>query len=414
MNSRRFEDLLERTMGLSAASVGASAVERALEVRMRACLLEDDESYWDLLQESQEELQQLIEAVIVPETWFFRDPQAFRAMAGFAFDLSRSGIGRPLRLLSLPCSTGEEPYTMAMALLDAGLPSSAFRIDAFDISAQSLARARTGIYGRNSFRSKDLAFRDRHFEPADRGFRIKDAVRVPVHLRQANILDADFPATVGSYDIIFCRNLLIYFDVPTQARAIALLERLLTDHGMLFVGHSEAGLMAVNGFASARIAMAFAFRKAATGEPTSAAAPRVTPAAGKPRPTIASKVQRRFSRPAATARTAAPPLHPQLESIEELRRIADCGCLDEAVRGAEAHLERLGPSPDAFLLLGLISDVRGDSAAALGYYRKVLYLEPAHPEALSHLSLLLKKQGDHSAARLLDDRMRRRDQRSAR
>lgn len=414
MNIARFENLLERTMGLNSASIGVSAIERALDARMQSCALDSDDAYWDLLHRSRDELQQLIEAVIVPETWFFRDPQAFSALADAAGELWRKGLGRPLRLLSLPCSTGEEAYTMAMALLGAGLPPAAFRIDAIDISAHSLDRARAGIYGRNSFRSKDLGFRDRHFAEVEKGFRISDAVRASVRFRQGNILDPDFTPNAGSYDIVFCRNLLIYFDVPTQAKAIAVLARALASEGMLFVGHSEAGLMAVNGFASAKVPMAFAFRKAATPAAPPAPAPAALRSARRPRPPVAAKAAPRLARPAGPIATPSPPADRGLQSIEELRRIADCGRLDEAGRGAEAHLRDRGPSSDAFLLLALISDARGDSAAALRFYRKVLYLEPANPEALGHLALLLKKQGDHAGAQLLDERMRRQHERSPR
>ena len=176
---------------------------------MRARTVESQDAYWDLLLRSREELQHLIETVVVPETWFFRDPQAFPAMTAAAVQLRSKDMSRPLRLLSLPCSTGEEPYTMAMALLDAGLPSRAFRIDGVDISTHSLGRARAGAFGRNSFRSRDLTFRDRHFEPVERGFRIRDTVRTPVHFHQGNMLDRDFLANADPYDVVFCRNLLI-------------------------------------------------------------------------------------------------------------------------------------------------------------------------------------------------------------
>lgn len=410
MSMAHFEDVLERTIGLNAASIGVSAVERAVDRRMRDLNLENRDLYWDLLQRSREELQELIEAVVVPETWFFRDPQAFPAMTGMATEIRRQGMGRPLRLLSVPCSTGEEPYTMAMALLDAGLPSGSFRIDAVDISAHSLARARIGIFGRNSFRSGDLAFRDRHFAAVERGFRISDAVRAPVRFNQGNILDRDFLADAEAYDVIFCRNLLIYFDAPTQSRAIAVLKHLLASHGMLFVGHSEAGLMPGGGLVSARIPLAFAFRNAPP-QPIAQAVP-ATPGRSPRRTerTAPPKAPARLRRPAEPA--AVRPVASARHSMEDLRRMADCGLLDEAARGVEARLRECGPSSEALLLLGLISDARGDGTSALRHYRKALYLDPANREVLGHLALLLKKRGDHAGARLIDDRMRRCEERS--
>lgn len=414
MTIARFENLLERTMGLNAASIGTSAVARALDARMRARTVESEDAYWGLLLRSREELQHLIETVVVPETWFFRDQQAFPAMTAAAAQFRSKDMSRPLRLLSLPCSTGEEPYTMAMALLDAGLPPGGFRIDAIDISAASLARARAGVFGRNSFRGHNLAFRDRHFVPAERGFRIDDAVRGPVQFHQGNMLGEGFLADADAYDVIFCRNLLIYFDAPTQTRAIAVLKRLLAPHGMLFVGHSEAGLMTAGGLVSAKIPMAFAFRKAAAHASIPATPAAITPSPRRARPPLGPKAPSRPRRPvrSALAPSPAPSPAPPLQSIEDLRRMADCGRLDEAARGVETHLRERGPSAEALLLLGLISDARGDAAAALHHYRKALYLEPANSEALGHLALLLKRQGDHAGARLIDERLRRRDERS--
>jgi chemotaxis protein methyltransferase WspC len=411
MNAARFEQLLDRALGLNAVSIGSSAIERAVERRIKACNLEDDDDYWKLLQHSRDELQELIEAVVVPETWFYRDPPAFAAMVRFVIERGSGNLSRQQRLLSLPCSTGEEPYTMAMALLDAGVPPGRFRIDAVDVSARSLLHAQRGVYGRNSFRGKDITFRERHFEPAEAGYRVHGTVRERVHFRQGNIVDPNAFLGTEPYDVIFCRNLLIYFDARTQNRTLGLLKGMLADDGMLFVGHSEAGLMAANGFAAAKLPMAFAFRKA-VAQP---ARPKTEPARPRPptreQPAV-SRVARKPDAPRATP-PAEPPAKPGPD-IEALRRIADGGRLGEAALGCEAHIREFGPSPDVFLLLGLIRDAAGDPMSAINYYRKALYLEPASSEALHHLALLLKKQGDHPGARLLEERLQRQQERRSR
>ena len=404
----KFEDLLKRTMGLDAGSVGTSVVERAVQARVQACKARDAEDYWGYVSSSRTELQELIEAVVVPETWFFRDAQAFAAMARAAIEGIPHAADGVLRVLSLPCSTGEEPYTMAMALIDAGLSPGRFRIDAIDISGRALERAQAGVYGRNSFRGKDLAYRDRHFEPVEQGYRIGEAVRGSIRFARGNLFDPAFSPAADFYDIIFCRNMLIYFDSETQDRAIGTLKRLLAPKGMLFVGHAETGLPLAHDLVSAKIPMAFAFRKA---EPRlRPARPEAPPARPLPRP-FPSR-----SMPAtpwsARPKEAKPPvprtvsLAPR-QGIEELRQLADRGFLAEAAKGCEAYLRGSGPSPDALHLLGLISDAGGNPAAAAQYYRKTLYLEPEHHEALSHLALLLERQGDVAGARILHDRIRR-------
>lgn len=407
MTLPHFQQLLKQAMGLDAASVGISAVERAVQARLRACGLATPEDYLALVTGSRAELQQLVEAVAVPETWFFRDPRAFATMARFAVEqwLPAHPEGT-LRLLSIPSSTGEEPYTMAMALLDAGFPSTRFQVEGIDISEKVLGHARQAIYGRNSFRGTDLAYRDRHFAPHGTGHRLSDTVRERVRLVQGNLLDPLFGATAQPYDIVFCRNLMIYFDPDDQARAVAVLRRMLADDGMLFVGHSESGLLLDKSFESARIPLAFAFRKSMGPRGprlVKAPAPKVErpPVTPVPLPMRRSAVAppRKAAAPRAAAARGAGP-----HGLAEIGRMADQGRLAEAAAACTAYLGWHGPSADALYLLGVISDAAGDPARAVDCYRKVLYLDPIHHEALAHLALLLERQGDRAGAERLQQR----------
>ena len=412
-----FEHLLKQAMGLDAASIGSPSVERAVQERLSACKL-DAHAYLERVRSSETELQALIEAVVVPETWFFRDREAFQALARIANDewLRVHGSGM-LRLLSLPCSTGEEPYSMAMALLDAGFPPSRFLVDAVDISAQALSRAERATYGRNSFRGRELAFRVRHFEATPDGHRLSESVRRQVNFQRANLFDPGFLSGRNTYDIVFCRNVLIYFDRSTQNRAVGVLERLLSPKGILFVGPSETGLLLSHAFASSKIPLAFAFRRAPAvvgrGQPAPArarlsAAPRarVTPSRTKaPRSTSMKPTRsnsKRSAPPVAPRRSGRPPAH-----IDEATRLADEGKLALATKVLEAHLEAHGPSAAAFHLLGVISGASGNARDAVDYYRKALYLDPNHHEALSHLALLLDAQGDIEAAKTMRERAQR-------
>jgi len=404
MTLPRFQQLLKQAMGLDAASVGISAVERAVQARLRASGLATPEDYLAHVLASRAELQALVEAVAVPETWFFRDPRAFATMARFAVEqwLPAHPDGM-LRLLSIPSSTGEEPYTMAMALIDAGFPAARFQVDGIDISEKVLGQARQAIYGRNSFRGADLAYRDRHFVPEGAGHRLSGTIRERVRFMQGNLLDPLFGATAEPYDIVFCRNLMIYFDAEDQARAVAVLRRMLADDGMLFVGHSESGLLLDQCFESARIPLAFAFRK--PGGPRVARKP--APVVEPPAPRRPAPPVRRAIAPAPRKATAPRPAIARRndpQSLAEIGRMADQGRLAEAATACTAHLAWHGPSADALYLLAVISDAAGDPGRAADCYRKVLYLDPVHPEALAHLALLLERQGDRAGAERLQQR----------
>jgi len=412
MSENRFEALLEKVMGLSAASIGSGAIARAVDARRRdngAC---DPDAYWRLVQGSPDELQQLVEAVVVPETWFFRNPQAFRAMERDVLaPRLRADPSASLRLLSLPCSTGEEAYTMAMALLDSGVPAHRFSIEGIDISQQAIDLARAGVYGRNSFRGHELGFRDRYFEAAAKGWTLRDEVRASVRFSQGNIFAPGFMAQAPAFDVIFCRNMLIYFDLPRQKQAIAVLARLLAPGGTLFVGHSEAGLMRAEGFASAGLAMSFAFARAPDPAPSGAGIRPSVPASRPSPPPIRASGLRLPVRVGGDVRLRAKAPTPAAPDLAALRALADDGRVEEAERGCQAHIREKGASPDVLLLLGLISDASGQGKAAAHYYRKVLYLDPANVEALGHLALLLRREGDAVGAQRLDERLRRRDER---
>lgn len=404
MPQSHIANLLRQAIGVDAATVGHSVVEHAVRARMAACGLRDVGEYWERLRHSEDELVQLTEAVVVPETWFFRDREAYAALVQIVINewvpAHLSGV---LRILSAPCSTGEEPFSIAMALIDAGLPPHRFKIDAIDISSRALDEARRAIYGRNSFRGRDLAFRDRFFRPAGRGWQLVDAVHERVEFQHGNLVADDLLPGIGSYDIVFCRNVLIYFDTATQERVIRTLDRLLAPDGVLFVGAAEAFITRSAGFSSADFPSAFACRKTARKpapalEPWAPAPVKVQPPAIRAKPKPASAKPPKNAEPAPKRSPAC--------DLDAASQLADSGRLAEAAEACEAHLREHGTSASALYLLALIRDSLGDPRAA-ETYRKVLYLEPNHPEALLHLALLAEKQGDIASARRLQQRARR-------
>lgn len=412
------EQLLKQAIGLDSHTVGLSVIRHALRERMVATGLVELNDYWGLVTRSRTELQELINAVIVPETWFFRDRDAFRGMTEYA--RAHLAARRPIRILSLPCSTGEEAYTIAMAMLDAGYGPEDFSIEARDVSSLNLELAQLAIYGRNSFRGSDIAFRDRYFEVVDGGgYRPNATVRGRVHFKRANLLDPPEAAELGAYDIVFCRNLLIYFDRATQDRALERLEQLLAPDGLLLVGPAESALPIARGLVSARLPMAFAFLrapKAKSSPPRCAltpATPRRMQAVLRPtapaRPAAAAKSPA-ASRPLLPKEVVAPDL--RAASLAAIERAANLGRLTEAREAALAHLAEFGPSAGAFYHLALVQDADGDAVEAVRNYRKAIYLAPDHREALAQLALLLQRQGDSAGARALNNRLGRMADRS--
>ena len=401
--------LLRRATGLS---VSKAVAERAVGQRMEQTGFSDSAAYLQALTPA--EMTQLIELVVVPESWLFRDPQAFYATVELVQE--RWARGRATRILSIPCAGGEEPYSMAMALRDGGVPKQAFSIDAYDLSPGCIERAQAGIYGRNAFRAQDVAFRERYFtHVADDAYRIIDALREQVTFRQGNLLQFDTATYSRHYDVIFCRNLLIYFDKPTTRAAITNLSALLADDGMLLAGYAEVPSFCQNGFARLQFRQAFALKKETTAP---AAAPQVASLPAVRTLRSVPPAPRRAAAPIAPAalRTRpvsvpSPPPAPapaaQTDLLAEARLLADRGQLREAGEKCHAHLARVPEAAEAYFMLGIINELAGKMDLADDYWRRCIYLQPDHYEALCHLALLAERNGNHTAAATLKARAAR-------
>jgi chemotaxis protein methyltransferase WspC len=267
------------------------------------------------------------------------------------------------------------------------------------------------MYGSNSFRGEDLSFRERYFKSSAHGHELKEWIRDRVRFHQGNLLSGEFRLLEESYDVIFCRNLLIYFDRPMQEQAMRTLGRLLADSGFLFVGPAEAFLASYSGFTSVNQAMSFAFRKAR--KQRSEPAPEIRPVSPKTSKNLlrvraqhpVKENRSRVSAPASVPASAASPP----ADLRMAHSLADAGKLREAAECCEDYVRQHGPTSEAYCLLGVLRDAAGDQRSAAEYYRKVLYLEPEHVQALMHLALLTENQGDRAAAERLRERARRID-----
>ena len=411
-SDQRFFDFLKERIGLDVTSVGPAIIERAVRQRSTASNALTADEYWHTLQGSQDEQQALIEAVIVPETWFFRYPESFATLAKLASKrLSDINNMRALRILSLPCSTGEEPYSIAMALLDAGLQPHQFKVEGMDVSPLSVEKARRALYGKNSFRGQDIAFRDRHFTAeGEEGYRLSGRVLEQVRLQVGNLLDPTLLANEPPYDFVFCRNLLIYFDQPTQQQVFEVLKRLTHVDGVLFIGPAEGSLLGRFGMRSIGIPQSFAFSRQSAPEPAPIATFVPTPLpVRQPVPSVAPPPVRNrpFASPAplpAVTKIANPDTAALMANIAAL---ANEGKSAEARAACDSYLRSHEPVAQVFYWLGLLSDVAGRVLEAQGFYRKALYLDPQHPDALMHLAALLQSLGDTAGARRLQDRAAR-------
>jgi len=373
--------LLRATTGLS---LSAADVERAVRERMQLCGVKEGAAYSPM--PGTPEFEALVDLVVVPESWMLRDAAVFEEALRF---VRRRMAVRPVRILSLPCAGGEEAYSMALRLLEAGIPPTRCRIDAIDLSGAAIARARAGRYTRNAFRSADLSFRERWFTRVGDDYLVDDALRAYIRFSQGNLFD--LPVPEPRYDLVFCRNLLIYFDEPTRIRAAGALAAQLEDDGLLLSGFAEAPSFCRHGFAPQSAHTGFALRKAAR-----AAASRPA-AAGRARPAPSPVLPAPVPAPSRHAAPPAPQAQP-LDLLAQAQRDADAGRLPQAEATCRVLLARQPDHAQAWFLLGMISECAGRLHAATGHWRRCVYLDPDYHEALYSLALLHERLGDGAAA----------------
>ena len=389
MTVLRIQRLLREATSLD---LSPAAVETAMRKRMKQRHVDDLSAYAADAALDKEEIGALIDLVVVPETWFFRDAEAFSAAAGFARRIAVSA-GRAARILSVPCASGEEPYSLAIALLAIGVRPDNFIIDAVDVSPQALRHARKGMYKRNAFRSPDLGFRDLHFTQHGDRFALSPEIRRLVHFRRGNLLTLE-PLDGQPYDIIFCRNLLIYFDAPTQALAIRKLHALLRDDGMLFCGYAEAATFCLQNFTRTPFSHAFALQKK---RDEAASTRHAAPPLKYRRMRLGAGAAKKPALPSPAPATAAVQDDPDA-LLEKANRLADQGALDKANQAYRTYLELVPDSAQAHFMLGLLSEQCDDDKSAEEFLRRAAYLDPDHYEALCHLALLAARLGNETAA----------------
>jgi chemotaxis protein methyltransferase WspC len=418
--------LLSERLGLSPELLGFVVVEHALnEVFGRPGPVPRGERIAHLLRGEGEEWQMLVDEIIVPETWFFRDRKPFQLLAAYVREKWRPANPQgPFRAFCIPCASGEEAYSVAMTLLDAGLEADRIRIDAGDVSTRALARARLGVYGRSSFREKLSRLEERYFLRCPEGWQIREEVAALVHLEKANLLDLSVYRQRAAYDTVFCRNALIYLEDRVRREVIASLRDLLREDGLLFTGHSELMSFLKAGFQQVNYPQSFACRKAGSlprtaGSPGSltsrgASSPEAEellrhqesifgpcqmateaaatiPEARKLRPISPTKSRRPLDVPQA----AAPP-----PGIEEAGQLADRGELGAATAICQRLLAEGTQDPHVYSLLGVLSESGGELEAAEDFFRKALFLDPNHYQSLVYMGLLCERRGDIDRSRL--------------
>ena len=417
-----FKDVVGQRCGLTFDALSEAGLAAALAKRMQATGSATASGYFTFLIGDGGEFQELVALLTVNETYFFREPAQLTLLVDVLVPrlLIGRGAGRPVRILSAGCSTGEEPYSIAIALKEKFGESVGHlaSIVAADIDHRALEVARRAEYGDYSFRALSPALRDRHFARGDgRRHLLHESVRSLVEFHSFNLLSPQYPEALFGFDVVFFRNVSIYFDAATRKAILANLHAIMTESGALILGASET---LANDFGIFRLVEeggGFYFAKA----PVAGPAPRRP--ASVPAPPKVERV-RPIERPTLPAHPALATLPPPVDwaaTVTTVRALVREKSHPEALQAIQAlppgdirswlleghvllHMRRFAEataiaaravdqdswSIDAHMLLALAAKWQGDEAAAIDSLKVVVYSKPDCWPAHFYLATLLQ------------------------
>jgi chemotaxis protein methyltransferase WspC len=390
--------MLQHRIGLDAGSLGERVINDALAESRTVLGVADDAALYGKALAHPDALSEIVERFVVPESWFFRASDQYADLVRYAREHAGS---RPLRILSLPCASGEEAWSAVITLVQAGLSPDDIDVLGIDVSPTAIGRARAGTYRNSALRGQ--AMTDHWMEPRAQGFAIAGGIRRCARFRVGNALDPKLLDPSERFDVVFCRNLLIYLLPEARARVLNTLLGALAPSGLLLAGQAEV-------FDTAGSDL----RQYQGGCPLSYIRDVATPISAR-----AFSAKRPAKAKLAMIGTAAtrPPLDPVVDATrtqvgllqQDLspQELADAGRLEEARAACEQRLRCAPEDIDILFLLGLIESARADLVAADAAFAKVCYLDRNHVQAMDHRIALAGRLGRPDVAADLRKRSQR-------
>lgn len=408
-----FKDLVRQRCGLMLDGIGEETLRTALVERMEVSGQPTARAYLTLLKHHEGEFQELVSLLTINETYFFREAEQLTLLTERLMPrlLQKRSGDQPIRILSAGCSSGEEPYSIAMALLEKYGDSAARMVSIVggDIDQRALSKARLGSYGAFSFRGVSEDLKQRYFTQQGNTALVADKVRAMVTFQQLNLLSATQPDGLATPDIILFRNVSIYFDTPTRKAILQNLNSMMGETGILLVGTAETLANDLAVFRLIEEDGLFYFVKGQAG-PVRAAMPAKAPLpATAPQLTVVTTAKPRPRMPmpprqAPVAPPVAPPVAVDLEAICTLLRdkryepaLAALGAIladspdntkalvldayakvqtrdfASAEVQAKRALEQDSWSIEAFVLLGFTAKWSNDIPGAISWFKQAVY-----------------------------------------
>ncbi|MEO8504908.1 MAG: CheR family methyltransferase [Acidobacteriota bacterium] len=401
--TQRFANLIREHTGNALPASRLPSLEQLLERRAAATSRSHQRYLNDLAAgRLSGEWSLVVTEITIKESFFFRAPQQFEAIARQVLPqlVAARAATRRLRVWSVASASGEEPATLAILLAEqASLHGWDWQVLATDLDADALERARRGLHGERAVAGVPEAMRERWFSRRAGSYELSPQLQERIVYRELNLVRPPWTLPERAFDLILARNVLIYFRRTMQRRVLASLAEYMAADGFLFLGASETLWQAQGELDVQDLGGVFCYRFPKTPKPTAAAkAPSLVP-----QPSLSASKARRGATAkapgAALAKLAAPPVvsppaTPLLVAVEALRERQ----FEPAGRAIERALAEDPEDARAHAVCGLLSEVLGNGAAAVAAYRAALYLDPGLYQVRALLAEALARQGETERA----------------
>jgi len=394
-----FQDLICKKSGIYLEGSRLDTLRAGIRTRMESKGIASPNQYYSFLllhSEGRKELEELLSYITVNETYFFRNKAHFAALEDHILaQLTKENKKGAIRVWSAGCSTGEEPYSVAMTILDIVQDREDLQIEILgtDVDREALKKAKTGIYKERSLRMAEEKHRNRYFTANNGKFEVNQRLKDAVQFEYFNLMETPYPRpSLGDWDIIFCRNVVIYFNRESVRHVASNFHSVLADNGYLFMGHSESLDGLSDEFSPVRIGNAFIYTKKArnvsTAKDGASSSALKNLAAKQPKETATPKRHSKSGksvskRQVRRSKKLAPPK--PVEDTESIyREAADLFAheqVDEALSKIEAYLEFEPEDARGHLLAGKIYADRGAYERAVDEFEESIELEPLLTEA---------------------------------
>lgn len=395
---RRLAELVERVSGNVVPEGFFPFLAEVARERQLANRLPDLESYLRALAAGRlpGEWQKLLPAITVKESSLFRTPQHFAILSNHLIpELVRArSATRTLRLWSAGCARGEEPSTLSIVLAEHELLAGwSWSILATDVDEEALEQARLGLFSERAMAAVPEELKARYFFRKGDLWAASDRLTSRITYKTLNLVAEPFPTFPQPFDVIFLRNVLIYFRISSQQRVLEQMAHVLADDGYLFLGPAETVWQVSDQFEPVDFGACFVYRKRTAPRPLPLPArqpPQITPS---PKLTLAEP---QTHQPLAVA---PPPEAKATDPLEEVVKLLVSGSLHRAQAKLKEVLAANPAEPQAHALEGYILEVMGDSQAAVSGFRAALYLEPSLFQVRLLLAHTLRRMGATARAK---------------